>query len=134
QVDFACNNAPTVIPMAKAGRVRVLFVTPARISDLPDAPGAREAGFPDMEKIVGWTALMGPPGMPTTIVNRWTGVFAQLAKDPEWQAGNARIGGVAAIRSPAETQKYVRQQYEPSDKLATTPRLPPSTPRPRAPA
>ena len=46
QVDFACNNAPTVIPQAKAGRMRVLFVTPVRISDLPDVPSAREAGYP----------------------------------------------------------------------------------------
>ena len=119
QVDFACNNVPTVIPMAKAGRVRVLFVTPTRITELPEAPGAREAGFPDMEKIVGWTALMGPPGMAKPLVNRWTDVFAQLAKDPDWQAGNARIGGVAAIRSPSETEKYVREQYELYYKLAT---------------
>jgi len=119
QVDFACNNAPTVIPQAKAGRVRVLFVTPVRISDLPDVPSAREAGYPDMEKIVGWTALMGPPKLPQPIVNRWSEVFARLAKDPDWQAGNARIGGVAAIRSPAETEKYVREQYELYDKLVT---------------
>ncbi len=119
QVDFACNNAPTVIPQAKAGRLRVLFVTPTRIPDLPDAPSAREAGFPDMEKIVGWTALMGPPRLPQPIVNRWSEVFARLAKDPDWQAGNARIGGVAAIRSPAETEKYVREQYELYDKLVT---------------
>ena len=36
-----------------------------------------------------------------------------------WQAGNARIGGVAAIRSPAETEQYVREQYELYDKLVT---------------
>ena len=119
QVDFACNNAPTVIPQAKAGRMRVLFVTPVRIPDLPDVPSAREAGYPDMEKIVGWTALMGPGKLPKAIVSRWTDVFARLAKDPDWQAGNARIGGVAAIRSPAETERYVREQYELYRKLVT---------------
>jgi len=119
QVDFACNNAPTVIPQAKAGRMRVLFVTPVRIPDLPDVPSAREAGYPDMEKIVGWTALMGPGKLPKAIVSRWTDVFARLAKDPDWQAGNARIGGVAAIRSPAETERYVREQYELYSKLVT---------------
>lgn len=119
QVDFACNNAPTVIPQAKAGRMRVLFVTPVRIPDLPDVPSAREVGYPDMEKIVGWTALMGPPRVPKSVVDRWTGVFAKLEKDPDWQAGNARIGGVVAIRSPLETEKYVREQYELYDKLVT---------------
>jgi tripartite-type tricarboxylate transporter receptor subunit TctC len=119
EVNFACNNAPTVIPMAKAGRMRVLFVSPVRIAELPGVPSAREAGYPDMEKIVGWTALMGPPKMSNAIVSRWTEVFARLAKDPDWLAGNARIGGVAAIRSPAATGQYVREQYELYDKLVT---------------
>jgi tripartite-type tricarboxylate transporter receptor subunit TctC len=118
QVDFACNNAPTVIAQAQGGRVRPLLVTPQRLKELPDAPSAKEAGFPDMEKIVGWSALMGPPGLPKSIVDKWADVFQKLAKDPDWQAGNARIGGIAAIRSPVETEKYVREQYEMYSKLA----------------
>ena len=112
QVHFACNNAPTVIPHVKSGALRGLFVTPERLAELPNVPSATEAGFPDMNKIVGWTALMGPPGMPKEAVDRWVDTFAKLAKDPAWQTGNARIGGIAAIRSPAETEKFVREQYE----------------------
>ena len=119
QVHFACNNAPTVIPQVKAGALRALLVTPVRLPEIPEVPSAREAGFPDMEKIVGWTALMGPPGMPKEVVDRWVDTFARLAKDPDWQQGNARIGGIAAIRSPAETEKFVREQYELYDGLVT---------------
>jgi len=117
QVHFACNNAPTVIPQIKAGALRGMFVMPARLPEIPEVPSAREAGFPDMDKIVGWTALMGPPGLPKEVVDRWVDVFARLAKDPDWQTGNARIGGIAAIRSPADTEKFVREQYELYDKL-----------------
>ena len=120
QVQFACNNAPTVIPQVKAGAVRPLFVTPTRLAEIPDAPSGTEAGFPDMNKIVGWTALMGPPGLPKEVVEKWTEVFARLAKDAEWQLGNSRIGGIAAIRSPAESEQFVREQYELYDKLITT--------------
>lgn len=119
QVHFACNNAPTVIPHVKSGALRGLFVTPERLADLPNVPSATEAGFPDMNKIVGWTALMGPPGMPKEAVDRWVDTFAKLAKDPAWQTGNARIGGIAAIRSPAETEKFVREQYELYSKLVS---------------
>lgn len=119
QVHFACNNAPTVITHIKAGTLRGLMVTPARLPELPEVPSAREAGFPDMEKIVGWTALMGPPGMPKEVVERWSDAFARLAKDPDWLAGNAKIGGIAAIRPPAETERFVREQYELYDKLVT---------------
>jgi len=120
QVQFACNNAPTVIPQVKAGALRALFVTPERLPELPDVPSAREAGFPDMEKIVGWTALMGPPGLPKEVVDRWVDVFVRLAKDPDWQSGNAKIGGIAAIRSREETEKFVREQYELYDRLVTS--------------
>jgi tripartite-type tricarboxylate transporter receptor subunit TctC len=120
QVQFACNNAPTVIPHVKSGTLRALFVTPARLAELPDVPSAREAGFPDMEKIVGWTALMGPPGLPREVIERWVDAFARLSKDPDWQAGNAKLGGIAAIRSPAQTEKFVREQYELYEKLVGT--------------
>jgi len=120
QVQFACNNAPTVIPQVKAGALRALFVTPERLAELPDVPSAREAGFPDMAKIVGWTALMGPPGMPKEAVDKWVDVFAKLAKDADWQSGNAKLGGIAAIRSPAETERFVREQYELYEKLVTS--------------
>ena len=120
QVQFACNNAPTVIPQAKAGALRALFVTPTRLPEIAEVPSAREAGFPDMEKIVGWSALMGPPGLPKEVVDRWVDTFVKLAKDPDWQQGNARIGGIAAIRSQAETERFVREQYELYDKLVTT--------------
>jgi tripartite-type tricarboxylate transporter receptor subunit TctC len=111
-VHFACNNAPTVIPQVRAGALRALFVTPARLPEIPDVPSAAEAGVPGMNAIVGWTALMGPPGLPREIVERWADVFQRLARDPAWQQGNARLGGVAAIRSPAETEQFVRSQFE----------------------
>jgi len=120
QVNFACNNAPTVISQVKAGALRALFVTPTRLADMPDVPSAAETGFPDMNKIVGWTALMGPPGLPKDVVDRWTEVFAKLAQDADWQRGNARIGGIAAIRSPAESQNFLREQVDLYDKLIST--------------
>ena len=120
QVDFACNNAPTVIPQVKAGRLRALLVTPTRLDELPGVPTGREAGYPDMDKIVGWTALMGPAGVPKPVVERWVKVFAQLATDPDWQKGNARIGGIAAIRPPAESYAFVKEQYDLYYGLATS--------------
>ncbi|MGH8766446.1 MAG: Bug family tripartite tricarboxylate transporter substrate binding protein [Burkholderiales bacterium] len=121
QVQFACNNATTMVSQIRAGALRGLFVTtPVRLAELPNLQTAREAGVPDMEKIVGWTAIMGPPGLPKEVVDRWTSVLASIAKDPEWLAGIAKIGGIPAIRSPVETEKYVKEQLDLYDKLITT--------------
>ena len=118
QVHFACNNATTMVSQIRAGALRGLFVTtPERLTEAPEVPTAREAGVPEMERIVGWTALMGPPGMPKEVVERWSAALASVARDPEWLAGIAKIGGIPAIRSAADTEKYVREQYELYDKL-----------------
>jgi tripartite-type tricarboxylate transporter receptor subunit TctC len=118
QVQFACNNATTMVSQIRAGALRGLFVTtPQRLPEAPELQTAREAGVPDMEKIVGWTALMGPPGLPKEVVDRWVAALASVAKDPEWLAGIAKIGGIPAVRSPAETERYVKEQFELYDKL-----------------
>src|SRR5438876_974783 len=88
--------------------------------DLPDVPTSRELGWPDMERITGWTALMGPPGMAKEAVDKWIGVLGKLASDSDWLAENARIGGIPAIRSPVETENFVRDQYELYKRLATS--------------
>jgi tripartite-type tricarboxylate transporter receptor subunit TctC len=105
----------------QSGTLRALMVTtPQRLVDLPDVATSRELGWPDMERITGWTALMGPPGMAKEPVDKWVGALGKLASDPDWLAGNARIGGIPAIRSPAETEKFVHEQYELYERLATS--------------
>ena len=120
QVQFACNNLTTILSHIKSGVLRaVMITTPARLKDLPDVPTSRELGWPEMERITGWTALMGPPGMAKEPTDRWIEALGRLATDPDWIAGNAKLGGIPAIRSPAETEKFVREQYDVYDGLAT---------------
>jgi tripartite-type tricarboxylate transporter receptor subunit TctC len=119
QVDFSCNNLTTLVGPIKSGALRALMVTtPQRLPDFPDVPTSAELGWPNMERVTGWTALMGPPGMAREAVEKWTAILPRLAADPDWIAGNARIGGIPAIRSPAETGKFVRDQYTLYEQLA----------------
>ena len=121
QVQFACNNLPTLLAHIKSGTLRGLMVTtPQRLVELPDVPTSREFGWLDMERITGWSALMGPPGLAKEALDKWIGVLGKLASDPDWLAGNARIGGIPAIRSPVETENFVRDQYELYKRLATS--------------
>ena len=120
QVQFACNNLTTLLSHIKSGVMRAVMVTtPERLKDLPEVPTSRELGWPDMEKITGWTALVGPPGLPREVTDRWAEAFPKIAKDPDWLAGNAKIGGIPAIRSAADTEKFLREQYELYERLAT---------------
>jgi tripartite-type tricarboxylate transporter receptor subunit TctC len=121
QVQFMCTNMTTLTGHLKAGTMRALMTTTAeRLKELPDTPTARELGWPQLEALTGWSALYGPPGMPADVVAKWTEAFKQIAQDPDWLKGNVAIGGVPAVRSPAETEKFAREQYELYEKLGTT--------------
>lgn len=112
-VHFHCASATALIPQVKAGKLKGLAVSmPERMEEFPGVPTAREQGFPDMEKVVGWSALYGPEGLPAGVVAKWADAMKRLAAHPGWIEGNRRFGGVPAVRSPVETERFARDQFE----------------------
>jgi len=119
QTQFACSNLGALLAHFRSGALRPLMTTTREpLNDLPDVPTARNLGWPQMESLAAWSALAGPPRLPRDVVERWTDVLAKLARDPAWLAGVEKIGGIPAIRSPAETDKFVRSQYQLYEQLA----------------
>jgi len=47
------------------------------------------------------------------------GMAQASARDPAWLAGVEKLGGIPAVRSPAETDRFVRDQYQLYEGLAT---------------
>jgi tripartite-type tricarboxylate transporter receptor subunit TctC len=118
-VQFACSNLGALLGQFRAGTLRPLMTTTREpLKELPDVPTARALGWPEMERLAAWSALAGPPKLPREVVARWSDVLAKLAHDPAWLAGNEKLGGIPAVRSPAETDKFVREQYQLYERLA----------------
>lgn len=116
--DFSCGNLTSMIGNIKGGKLRALLTTtPDRLKDLPEVPTARETGFPQLEAIVGWSALYGPPGMDKSATERWVSVLQAAARDPQWIAATEKVGSTPRVLSPAETEKFVAEQYAVYDKL-----------------
>lgn len=118
-VQFACSNLGALLGQFRSGALRALMTTTReRLKELPDVPTARSLGWPEMEKLAAWSALAGPPQLPKEVVDRWSEVLAKLAGDEAWLAGNEKLGGMPAIRSPGDTENFVREQYQLYEKLA----------------
>lgn len=119
QVHFACSNLGALLGQFRAGTLRPLMTTTAEpLKDLPNTPTARSLGWPQMERLAAWSALAAPPRLPREVAERWAAVLAKLANDPAWLAGVAKLGGIPALRSPAATETFVRDQYQLYERLA----------------
>lgn len=91
---MACLPAISVVPQAKAGKLKMLAVSTAKRSPyLPDVPTLKESGI-DVEADA-WMGLVGPGGLPKPMV-------AQINKDV-----------VAIIKQPAVREKLGTQLMEP---------------------
>jgi len=120
EVDFSCGNLTSALTQINSGKLRALVVTtPDRVKEIPTVPTAKEVGMPQLEAIVGWSALYGPPKLSAEIVNKWAEVLAAADKDANWQAGNVRYGGVPRILSPMDTEKFAASQYVAYSKLSS---------------
>ena len=104
-VDFGSG-----LTQMKAGKVRVLGVTPARGSRiLPDVPPiAREvAGF----DLTSWNGILGPAGLPKEIVERINAEVLAILAEKDVQEKLALTGfEVNPSKSTADFQKYQADQ------------------------
>lgn len=113
QVEFLWQNLSGVIGAIRAGQVRALAVTTKkRVASVPDVPTVSELGYPNMETIIGWSGIFGPPGLPKPVVDKWVDVLASLKKDKAFNKLIKNLGSIPDIRSPDATKEFVKNQYE----------------------
>jgi len=83
QIQLMLASAPSAIPMLRANRLRGLAVTSLKRSPaVPEIPTVAESGVPGYETIV-WYAVMGPKGLPKTIVRLWNDAIAKAINSPD---------------------------------------------------
>jgi tripartite-type tricarboxylate transporter receptor subunit TctC len=79
---MGCLPAISVVPQAKAGKLKVLAVSTAKRSPyLPDVPTLKESGI-DVEADA-WMGLIAPGGMPKPMVDRINKDVVAIIKQPD---------------------------------------------------
>jgi tripartite-type tricarboxylate transporter receptor subunit TctC len=86
RVQLIFDNPQILLPLEKAGRVKLLAVTGKdRAAYHPGLPTMIEAGVPGYE-IYSWYGLMGPTGLPADVVRTLEDAMAKIAAMPEVKA------------------------------------------------
>lgn len=119
QTSFTCNGVSPYTGNIRAGKLRGLVVsTHDRVPEIPDVPTAAEVGVPDLQAVLGWSALYGPPGLPADVVKKWTEALAHIKNDPEWSEQPKKRGSMPDILGPQETKRFAEDQYKTYKALA----------------
>lgn len=107
-VEVVAVNALEVLPLAKAGTLRVLAVmSPERSSVLPGVPTVAESGYPSFEASV-WYGFVAPADLPKPILAKLHETVQKALQSPEVRAQLAAAGGTTLSGSPEDFDKLLK--------------------------
>ncbi|HYC46838.1 MAG TPA: tripartite tricarboxylate transporter substrate binding protein [Burkholderiales bacterium] len=111
EVQASMTSMVPTIPHARAGKVRLLAITPAKRSPaLPDTPTVAET-IPGFD-VTHWYGIWGPKGIRREIVLRWNKEVAKVLATEEIKARTRGEGLELAGGPPAEFGAVVRRDVE----------------------
>jgi tripartite-type tricarboxylate transporter receptor subunit TctC len=99
------------LPHVRAGTVKVVGVSGFRSPDFPDVPTAVEQGYPTVTAVF-WTAMTGPPKLPSNIVNKWEKAIEDMLKDQEFVSKSKNLGFKPFYLNSREAREYVRKEID----------------------
>ena len=107
---FMFENIVTVLPLARAGKLRALGVTTrARSSAAPEIPTIAEVGVPGYDANA-WFGLFAPVGTPESVIGRLHAELVKIVKLPETRDRFLTLGAEPVGSSPAEFGAFFRNE------------------------
>lgn len=121
-VDVNYNNLISAISQIKAGQVRALAAVSSvpgkRVTDLPDVSTFAELGIPQMN-VVGWRGVLGPPGLPAPIVEKWEAAVRKMTEDKGWRETIQKLGDEPAFVGAHAFGEFIEGEYQRYKGIAT---------------
>ena len=103
-------DTATAIPFINGGKLKALGVmSKKRNPALPNVPTLDEAGLPDLYAS-SWYGLMGPAGMPPSIVNKLNAELNEALRSPEVQKRMSDLGAEIGGGTPAEFANFIQSE------------------------
>jgi tripartite-type tricarboxylate transporter receptor subunit TctC len=112
QTQIHFNTPGTLLPHAKAGKLRVIAITSAKRADfLPDVPTVAESGVPGFEATV-WYGVHGPKKLQPQPLQRWNATINAYLKTPKAQEHLRRSYMVAEPNTPSDYAAFYAREVE----------------------
>ena len=115
--DVIANHVPiyfgdvsTVMPLARAGKLRALALTiNQRLEAFPEVPTMHEAGITNYNASA-WQAFVAPAGTPPAIVARLNQALLEVVKSPETQKRFGELGLRPLTSTPDELGAFMKSE------------------------
>ncbi len=106
-VPMLFGSAASILPLMKAGRIKVLAMTGSkRSSTMPEIPTVAESGYPGFE-VDSWYGVLAPARTPAVIVNALHREIARAVQLPDVRARFAALGLEPVGNEPAQFAKII---------------------------
>ena len=107
---FLFENIVTILPLARADKLRALAVTTIRRSRAADdIPTLAEAGVPGYDANA-WFGVFAPAGTPPAVINRLHAEIAKIVKVPEIRERFLALGAEPAGTTPDQFAAFFRNE------------------------
>ncbi len=104
------GDVSTVMPLARAGKVRALALTISqRLDAFPEVPTMHEAGITNYNASA-WQAFVAPAGTPPAIVTRLNQALLEVVKSPETQKRFFELGLRPPTSTPDEPGAFMKSE------------------------
>jgi tripartite-type tricarboxylate transporter receptor subunit TctC len=110
QVSIVFTGVPPVVPLAKAGKLRVLATTgKQRLVALPEVPTIAESGLKGAEVLI-WYGVVAPAATPRDIVVRLNRDIVKAMSAPELRDKFTQLGVDPETSTPEQFAQLIRDE------------------------
>lgn len=112
QIDAGITGLPAALPLAQAGKLRLLAVTTAqRVAAAPDVPTVAEQGFAGYVAAP-WAGFFAPKGTPAAITSRLADDLVWALTQPDVRQRMADGGSTVIASRPDDFRRFVQAEIE----------------------
>ena len=112
RIQFAFDSSSSMLPHILGGRVRAIASSGQQRTDrTPDVPTVAESGFLEFLALT-WAGLVGPAGMPPTIVERLNAEVNRAMAQPDVIAHYTSLASTLVGGTPAEFRTFLESEIQ----------------------